>query len=257
MTAGLHALAVTVSSAGTRLIPAAREAALKWGLPFYHRARNTGLEDEMGSFATAFLVLGGDGWTLRDEAVALRFSLGMAALRIKRIEAGHPLDDSLVKLTELTAGDTVLDGTLGLAADASVCAYVVGPTGKVIGVESSLPLYALVSEGVKPLGLSLDVRFGDARDLMASMPARSVDCVVLDPMFDRPKKASPTFELLRKFADHRPLTPETIEHARRIARRWVVVKGGRYTHEFRRLGLKHADTNRSKSVVWSRVEPLP
>ncbi len=252
-----HPLAVTVSSGGTRLIPSARDAAHRWGLPFFDRARNAGLKEEMGLFAAAFLVLGGDGWTLRDETVALRFSLGMAALRIKRIEAGHTLDDALVKLTELKAADTVLDGTLGLAADAAVCAHVVGPGGRVIGVESSLPLYALVSEGVKPLKLSLDVRFGNSLEVMRAMPSRSVECVVLDPMFDRPKKSSPTFELLRKFADHRPLSPELIEHARRIARRWVVIKGGRYTHEFRRLGLEHANTSRYKSVVWSRIEPLP
>lgn len=249
-------LMVTVSSSGGGvLLRQARDAAARWGLPFYERKKNAGLESIVGHLAQAFLVLGGDGWTLRDPTVALRFTPGMAALRIKRIEAGYPLDDHLLKLTELTAGDTVLDGTLGLGADALVCAHVVGPRGQIIGIESSLPIFALVSEGVKPLKLSLQVRHGDARELMASMASRSVDCVVLDPMFDAPKKASPHFELLRKFADHRPLDLETLAQARRVARRWVVVKGGRYSQEFQRLGLKPTFTSRFKSTVWARVEP--
>ena len=90
---------------------------------------------------------------------------------------------------------------------------------------------------------------------MRSMPAASVDCVMLDPMFDQPKKSSPHFELLRKFADHRPLDRETLDEARRIARRWVVVKGGRYTKQFDRLGLKPTFTSRFKSTVWARIGP--
>jgi len=249
-------LAVTVSSSGGGpLNRNARAAAERWHLPYYERKRNTGLEGVMGDFAEAFLVLGGDGWTLRDPTVTLRFTPGMAALRIKRIEAGYTLDDHLVKLTELKAGDSVVDGTLGLGADALVCAHVVGPTGRVIGIESSLPLYALVDEGTKPLRLPLEVRLGDSLEHLRAMETASIDVVVLDPMFDHPKKASPHFELLRKFADHRPLEPATLDEARRVARRWVVVKGGRYTQEFRRLGLTHAMTSRFKSTVWARIGP--
>lgn len=248
---------VTVSSSGgAALNSRARAAADQWQVPFYERRRNAGLEAAMGQVAEAFLVLGGDGWTLRDASIELRFTPGMAALRIKRIEAGYTLDDHLVKLTELKAGDSVLDGTLGLGADALVCAHVVGPTGRVIGIESSLPIYALVSEGVKSQNLSLEVRHGDNLALMRSMPAASIDCVMLDPMFDQPKKSSPHFELLRRFADHRPLDVETLTEARRVARRWVVVKGGRYTKEFDRLGLKPTFTSRFKSTVWARVGPL-
>ncbi len=249
-------LAVTVSSSGGKsLLTQARAAAVRWQLPFFDRRRNAGLDVEFGAFADAFLVLGGDGWTLRDSSVAVRFTPGMAALRIKRIVAGHPLDDHLVKLAELRAGDRVLDGTLGLGGDALVCAHVVGPSGRVIGVESSMPIYALVSEGVKAQGYSLDVRHGDAREVLTTMAPASVDVVVLDPMFDVPKKSSPMFELLRRFADHRPLDVETVIQAKRVARRWVVVKGGRYTAEFARLGLQPTFTSRYNSTVWARLEP--
>lgn len=250
-------LAVTVSSSGGGTLHRdARAAAERWQLPFFERKRNTGLEHEMGAFADAFLVLGGDGWTLRDPTVTLRFTPGMAALRIKRIEAGYTLDDHLVKLTELKAGDSVIDGTMGLGADALVCAHVVGPSGHVLGIESSLPIYALVSEGIKPLKISLEARLGDTHAVLESLPSASVDVVVLDPMFDQPKKSSPHFELLRKFADHRPLELGTLNEARRVSKRWVVVKAGRYTQEFVRLGLTPSYTSRFKSTVWARVGPL-
>ncbi len=249
-------LAVTVSSSGgAALQRVARAAALEWGLPYFERRKNEGLEPAFGRAADGFLVLGHDGWALRTSAVTLRFTPGMAALRIKRLDAGHPLDDVLLKLTELRAGDTVLDGTLGLGADALVCGHVVGPTGKVIAVEASLPMYALVSRGLKSLPNSnvFDVRHGQALDVMRSLEDQSVDCVVLDPMFDTPKKSTPPFELLRQFADHRPLERATIDEARRIARRWVVVKAGRHTREFERLGLVAAPTSRFKPTIWARV----
>src|SRR5437879_3516961 len=61
----------------------ARACAAAWELPFFAREKSTGLPDG------TFLVLGGDGWTLRDPTGALRFSEGLARLRIKRLEAGE------------------------------------------------------------------------------------------------------------------------------------------------------------------------
>src|SRR5205814_10498223 len=120
----------------------ARACAAAWELPFFAREKSTGLPDG------TFLVLGGDGWTLRDPTGALRFSEGLARLRIKRLEAGED-DDVLMKLCELKPGDHVLDCTFGLGADAQVCAHVVGARGRVVGIEKSLPLWALASEGLK------------------------------------------------------------------------------------------------------------
>ncbi len=253
-------VAVTVSSkrAG-RLAGEARAAAARWGLPYYERPHRSGLDAPLGEVAEAFLVLGGDGWTLQDGGGRLRFSPGMGLLRVKRLDRGQGADDVLVRLGELRAGDVVVDATLGLAADATVCARVVGPRGRVLGLEKSVALAALVGEGLRraplPPGCAeIEVRCADGLEALGAMAAGSADVVVLDPMFERPKRAAPAFEVLRRHACHAPVTVELLEAARRVARRWVLVKCGRYGKELRRLGLEQEPATRSATVVWARVK---
>lgn len=255
-------LAVTVSGPARRaLLEDARRCAATWGLPFYERPRDTGLEPHLGVIADAFLVLGGDGFSLTAREGSFRFTPGMAQVRLKRLDAGQGAQDVVVRLMELRPGDTVLDATLGLAADALVCARAVGVSGRVIGVERSFALWALVSEGLARGGLPprcapIDVRHGDAHQVLRALPGASVDCILFDPMFERPKRSSPAFELLRRYASHEPLTRDALDEARRVARRWVVVKAGRYGRELRRLGLTAEPTSRSKPIVWARLPGL-
>lgn len=244
---------VTVShSVAPELVARARACAAAWSLPFFERAKSSGLPTE-----GTFLVLGGDGWTLRDGNGSLRFSEGLARLRIKRLQAGEA-DDVLVKLCELKPKDHVLDCTFGLGADAQVCAHVVGGQGRVVGIEKSLALWALASEGLKaqvqsPTAAPIEVRWGDCVEYLRAQAAGSFDCVLFDPMFGKRKKASPAFELLRAHAEHSPLPAEAVGLARRVARRWVVVKGARYTEDLKRLGLRPEPQSRFTEVVWARV----
>ena len=243
---------VTVShTVAPELEARARTCAAAWGLPFFERVAYSGLPPG------TFLVLGGDGWTLRDGQGSLRFSEGLARLRIKRLQAGET-DDVLVRLCELKTGDHVLDCTFGLGADAQVCAHVVGGKGRVVGVEKSLALWALASEGLKAQVQSLsrapiEVRFGDCVEYLRAQAPQSFDCVLFDPMFGKRKKASPAFELLRSHADHSPLPAEAIGLARRVARRWVVVKGAKYAGDLERLGLTPEPLSRYHEVVWGRA----
>lgn len=255
-------LAVTVSARnGGRFLVEARRRAAEWGLELFHRPHRTGLEGFLGEVADAFLVLGANGWTLRDAHGELAFSPGLAMVRIKRLSSGKQAEDQLVRLGQLREGDVVVDGTLGLAADALVCARAVGPAGRVIGVEASLPLFVVLSEGLKRMkpfaqSCSVEVVHGRARDVLAAMPARSADVVVFDPMFDRPKKASPSFEVLRRFAVHEPLDAPTLAEARRVCRRWVLVKGGRFGQDFTRLGLTTEPASRYADILWARLPPV-
>lgn len=242
--------AVTVSaSRNEALEQRARACAEKWGLPFFEREKRTGLPE--GSF----LVLGSDGWTLREPHGALRFSEGLARLRIKRLQAGET-DDMLVKLCELGRGDHVLDCTFGLGSDALVCAHVAGREGRVVGVEKSFGLWALATEGLLALGgdaARIELHLGDATAFLGRAAPQSFDCVLFDPMFGRRKKASPAFDLLRDQADHQPLPAAAIGLARRVARRWVVVKGARFSADLARLGLSPEPHTRYSEVAWARV----
>ena len=236
----------------------ARERAAAWGIPWLERPRNSSLEPLFAQ-ATALLILGGEGWTLRDAEGTLQFSPGMAQLRIKRFEAGF-VEDMLLRLGELRPGDQVLDCTLGLGADALVCARVIGPTGKVVAIEKSLPLYAIASEALsqpyEKQFASIEVRRGDSEALLPALETKSFDVVLFDPMFGRPNKSSNAFAMLRRYADPAPLTAQMLAEARRVARRWVVVKGSRYSKDFKKFGLVAEDRNLSRGVLWARLPAL-
>jgi 16S rRNA (guanine1516-N2)-methyltransferase len=249
---------VTVSAGiNDALAREARATARRWGLPFVERTRKTGLAGLGGG---PFLVLGSDGWTFRDGEASLKFTPGMAALRIKRLEAGKD-EDTLVRLAELKAGDSVLDCTFGLGADALVCAKAIGPQGRVAGVEASFLLWALATEGlargVGAEGLApIEVQCGDHLDVLRGLSPKSFDVVLFDPMFGRPQKGSPAFEVLRQHADRRPISPDALMHARRVARRWVLVKGAKYSKDLKALGLTPEPGSRFSNLVWARVKPI-
>jgi 16S rRNA (guanine1516-N2)-methyltransferase len=257
-------LAVTAGQGGRRAGPSgpARIAAARWGLPFLEREHKVALTPHLGVYADAFLVLGGDGWSLRDAQGVLRYSPGMAMLRIKRLEAGHPLDDQLLRQGEVRPGDVVFDGSLGLGADALVCAKAVGPSGRVIAVERSLALCALVAEGLRlpsPFRdlAPIDCLHGDSGTVLQGMADASVDVVLFDPMFEVPLKASPAFEVLRRYASFAPLTAEMLQSAKRVARRCVLVKRGRASSAPAGLSLVPDDRRRFGRASWLKLGGAP
>ena len=63
----------------------------------------------------------------------------------------------------------------------------VGPRGRVVGVEASLPLFALASEGLKrspPFSDSaaIEARHGTAIVVLKELESYSLDCVIFDPI---------------------------------------------------------------------------
>jgi hypothetical protein len=82
------------------------------------------------------------------------------------------------------------------------------------------------------------------------MPDRSVDVVLLDPMFRSAGESGALFDLVRELAEHAPLAPETLAHARRVARRGVLVKDAPPGHELARLGLRPLPSRRSPRIVF-------
>ncbi|MCE9671135.1 class I SAM-dependent methyltransferase [Myxococcus stipitatus] len=254
-------LAVTTSTkvddAQTR---EARAVAARWGLPFLPRRAKESVAPWLGTRVEALLVVGGDGVTLWEPEGSFGFHAGMAHLRRMRVRAGEP--DTFVRVAELRPGDSVLDCTLGLGQDALVASLAVGPAGRVVGLERSLPLCVVAGEGLRRYArgedsCAVEVVHADAREYLRTLPSGAFDVVFFDPMFAKPRKAQPAFEVLRRFAEHAPLTPETLAEGRRVARRWVVVKGAKYTDDLRKLGLTEEPLSRFADVVWGRVAALP
>jgi len=254
-------LAVTTNGIGPEEVThRARAAAVALGLPYVQRKRKAPLWPLLETVAEAFLVFSRVDVTLWDRHGSLTFQPGIAHLRVKRMDSGVLDEDTFLKVTGAREGESILDCTLGLAQDALVAARAVGPSGRVVGLEKSVAIHAVISEGLKgyalgPRSARIEVVRADAAVYLAQQPDRGFDVVVFDPMFETPAKAQPSFEMLRRFAEYAPLSPEVVAEARRVARRRVAVKVGKHSEELSRLGLRPVPLSRYASVAWGTVDP--
>jgi len=181
---------------------------------------------------------------------------GMGLVRLRRLVRADE-HDPLVDFAGLRPGDTVLDGTFGFGQDALVLAWAVGETGRVVALEASPLLTGLALEGMPrwpepgaTMARRIALHCTDTRSYLVAAPDRSVDVIYLDPMFRSPRSAAPDFVVLRGLAETAPLSAETLEHARRVARRCVVIKDAWPGHELVRLGREPEDRLRRADVVY-------
>ncbi len=160
------------------------------------------------------------------------FHPNSAMFRIKRLMKGE--HDPFIDATRLKKGSTLLDCTLGLASDSIVASFVVGETGKVIGVEGNRYIGYIVKTGLKKWesGIPL-INEAMARihviqkrslEVLQSLPDQSYDCVYFDPMFEEHILESDGIRALSKFAIYEEFTDELIEEALRVASERVVLK---------------------------------
>ncbi len=241
----------------------ARAAAARHALVYAPRGRRSAAEALREAGADALLVLSPRASTLLVDGEERRWSPGMGALRAKRARArlrggGDPTTrDTFLEAAGIRDGDAVLDCTLGLAADALVAAVAVGPRGRVVGIEASAALAAWVAEGLRRLGdeaaARIEVRAGEHAAILAALPDRSCDVGVVDPMFRHARAEPAGFDLVRRLADPRPLSPAALARARRVARRWVVVKDGAPGWDLARLGLVPLPSARGAHRYYARV----
>lgn len=193
-----------------------------------------------------------------DGRVEFFFHPGLAVLRIAEIQKGK--NDQMIAAMDLKAGHSVLDCTLGLGNDALVAGYVAGENGRILGLESSPVIAALVSHGMRTYSggsravrasmRRIEIKCADHRDFLAGLSPDSYDVVYFDPMFSSPLTKSSGINSLRPLADHRPITPEAITLALAVARKRVVVKDNRQGSHLRSLGIARLTGGKSSSVVY-------
>ena len=234
----------------------AEAVAARWQVPFLARPRR-GPVTALLADAETLLIVDKTSVSLQDEQGSVRWCLGLAALRLRALDGGGQ-GEALSRVGCLSAGECVLDCTLGLAQDARVAARLVGPTGQLVGLEVSSPLAMLATEGLRreqqePRSARIEVHHADYRAYLAGLESRSFDVVLFDPMFSKEKRAQPSFALLRRLANPARLEAGMLAEARRVARRAVLVKAPRYGPDLRALGLVAARASRSAPVVWARV----
>jgi len=242
---------------------AARAAALDRGLPFRARGARPLLRVAEESGAEALLVLSRAASVLWMDGEERRWSAGMGALRAKRARgrAAGSVDpssrDPFLEAAGIREGDLVLDCTAGLGADTLVAATAAGLRGRVVGLEASPALAAWVGEGLRRhldrAAERIEIRAADHAAFLYELPEGSFDVVLFDPMFRHARAEPAGFDLVRRLADPRPLSRLALERARRVARRWVVVKDGAPGWDLARLGLTPLPSARGAHRYFARV----
>lgn len=179
-----------------------------------------------------------------DGEAPLFFHPSLSYVRYKRLMNGE--SDKLLDLSGAEPGDRVLDCTAGLGSDAIVFSLAVGVEGEVTALESELPLFMLLREGLAAYETAspdfndamrrVRIKRGNHLEELRAAPDGSVDIVYFDPMFRRPVEESSAISPLRRLANHEPLCSEAVKEAVRVARKCVILKEGRESGEFERLG---------------------
>ncbi|MDR3349468.1 MAG: class I SAM-dependent methyltransferase [Acidaminococcales bacterium] len=225
--------AVTVGKNGAPgLTGKARAWSEELGLPFI--GRDKGTLDEFitrGGFDGA-LVATAKGPELYSAGGRLFFHPGMSVRRIGNLCAGA--GDRMVRAMGLKRGMSVLDCTLGLAADACVASWAVGREGLVVGVEAVKPVAFVIREGLSNYRADneeltaamrrIRVVFSDALAYLKKAADNSFDIVYFDPMFERILEKSHNMEPLRPVAHALKLDGALLAEAQRVAAGKVVIK---------------------------------
>ncbi|WP_175991619.1 class I SAM-dependent methyltransferase [Bacillus sp. Marseille-Q1617] len=160
------------------------------------------------------------------------FHPNSASFRIKRLMRGET--DPMVEAAGLKEGMSFLDCTLGLASDSIIASHIVGPEGRVKGIEANKYIASIISAGLKnwtsPLAelneamKRVEVWQGSYEDRLKECSDKSVDIVYFDPMFEEGLTDSTGINPIRNWASYTPLTKESIEEAKRVARKKIVMK---------------------------------
>ena len=90
-------------------------------------------------------------------------------------------------------------------------------------------------------------------EYLRKQPDKSADIVYFDPMFRSPVHESSSMEPLRLMANMDEITMETINEAKRVARKCIVLKEHQASEEFDRLGFERKHQNTSK-IAYGVIE---
>lgn len=203
------------------------------GFPIIERKKRSVLRMQQ-EYEADVLVAGKDRYELFRKGMEqpLFFHPNSAAFRLKRILKGEI--DPIVEASDLAAGDTFLDCTLGLASDSIIASYIIGEKGKCAGLEADpivafltktgLHKFPATSEALANSMQRIEVIQTEAVDFLVNQPDSSWDIVYIDPMFHAPIEESSNFKPLRQAGVHTSLSAKWMDEAFRVCRRRVVVK---------------------------------
>lgn len=188
------------------------------------------------------------------------FHPSMAKIRIGAYRKQGTIDP-LIRAAQANEGDSWLDCTLGLGADAIVAAYFT--KSPVTGLESSPVVAAIIKWGMRLFRSEIiwlqepvqqiTVMNIDHLPFLTQQPDKSYDIVYFDPMFRQPVMKSQALSPLRSLADPRALTEDTLTQACRVARKRVVIKERSVGCEFTRLGIDNVQAASGSKLAYGII----
>lgn len=199
-------------------------------------------EDNLG-----LVIVQSEKLLLKTQQGELFFHPNMAKLRINNLSQGH--SDHLIEALNLQQGDSILDCTLGLASDAITISFWTGEKGRVVGLEVVPLIYEITSYGLANCSLHykeiekamrrIEVINTHHLDYLREIPNKSFDAVYFDPMFDKTILGACAMTNLRQIACTGSISEESLQEAKRVARKRVVMKNRKGSKELERLGFSH------------------
>ncbi|MFE7062319.1 class I SAM-dependent methyltransferase [Sutcliffiella sp. NPDC057660] len=248
-------IVTTAGRTNAQMIQTARRVALELNLPYIERNKKS-IELLQIKYKTDVLVIGKDKieWFVFGTGVPVFFHPNSAAFRAKRWLSGEV--EPFLQATTLKEGMSFLDCTLGLASDSIMASIATGPAGKVTGIEANKLLAYIVSTGLKTWEMQnketeqsmrrIEVVQGNHDDILHTLPDDFFDVVYFDPMFEREIEESTGILSIRNVAHYGDLTESTVEEAKRVARKRVVLKDHWQSDRFDRLGFTRMVRKSSK-----------
>lgn len=183
-------------------------------------------------------------WYENGQAVPYFFHPNSSVFRIRRILKGE--HDPFCDASLLTNGDTLLDCTLGMASDSIVASFVVGESGKVVGLEKNPIIAYMTAEGLQTnkqniadwitITSRIHVEHDDYKNYLSNLKDESFDVVYFDPMFEANIEGSNGISGLKVLAEYDDLSSEIIKQAIRVARKRVVLKDHFRSDRFKKYG---------------------
>lgn len=174
------------------------------------------------------------------------FHPNSAAFRLKRVARGE--HDPFLQAVNLQAGESFLDCTLGMGADAMLAAYQVGAKGRIVGLEANANVAFIVKTGMAVYDTTklpltscmrqIEVVHAEAIAYLKNLPDNSFDVVYMDPMFEEVIEEANNFDALREAGSHSPLCAEWVNEARRVARKRIVLKAHFRSTLFEQFGFQ-------------------
>lgn len=190
------------------------------------------------------------------------FHPNSAMFRVKRLMRGE--HDPFVQAAKLEKGMTVLDCTLGMASDSIVASYIVGKEGSVTGLEGNRYMAYIMNKGLKQWCAGIPeideamrrirVKETEHFDFLKNCEDDSYDVVYLDPMFEETIIESDGIRGLKHFALYNNITDETIDEAKRVARKCVVLKDHFRSSRFEKHNF-HVCKRKSAKFHFGVIEP--